>query len=206
MKRIALTVAVAAVLAWVLSGTGFCQDDDETERRERKPRWKEMRGREGGRGEKMEKFLEHLKDENPEKFEDLMRLKEENPDLFREKLREHVGEFIKNKQRKGRERMDPETRERMKERGELEKQSMRLAEQYRGAETDEEKQTIAEDMKAVLVRAFDMKLLNQQKNVERLEKRLKELKDLLNKRKESRDDVIQKRFDELTGKAEHLKW
>lgn len=225
MKRVMLTVAVAAALIWCLAGTGFCQDDDETERRERKPRWKEMRGREGEdgeegrrkrmqgggrmggeRGEKMKKFLEHLKDENPEKYEDLMRLRKENPDLFREKLKEHIGEFIKNKRGRGRERMDPETRERMKEIGGLEKQSMELAKQYRGAETDEEKQSIAGDLKQVLVRTFDMKLLNQQKNMERLEKRLEELKNLLEKRKESRNDVIQKRFDELTGKTEHMKW
>ncbi len=222
MKRVMLTVAVAAALVWGLAGTGFCQDGEETERR---PRWKETRGREGergeegrrkrmpgrdrmggGRGERMEKLLERLKDKDPEKYEDLMRLKEETPDLFREKLREYIGEFIKNRREKGREEMDPETRERMKEIGGLEKQSMELAKQYRGAETDEEKQSIAEDLKPVLVRVFDMKLLNQQKIVERLEKKLEEFKEHLKKREGSRSKIIQSRFDELTGKTTHLKW
>ena len=94
----------------------------------------------------------------------------------------------------------------MKEIREVEKQSMELSKQYRKAETDEEKQTISADLKAVLVRGFDLKLLNQQKNMERLEKRLEELKNLLKKRRKSRDEVIQKRLDELTGKTEHLKW
>ena len=235
MKRVMLTVAVAAALIWGLAGTGFCQDDEEMERKPRwkedergdrpegKKRWKEMRGRGrmdeedrrermpgrdrmgGERGEWIERFLERLKDENPDKYEELMRLKEENPDLFREKLKE-IGEFIKNRRGKRREKMDPETRERMKEIGELEKQSMELAKQYRDAETDEEKQSIAEDLKPLLVRVFDLKLLKQQKDVGRLEKKLGEFKAHLKKREGSRDKIIQNRFDELTGKTTHLKW
>ena len=34
MKRIVLAAAVGAVLVWALAGTGFCQDDEEMERRE----------------------------------------------------------------------------------------------------------------------------------------------------------------------------
>lgn len=201
MKQIVLAAAVAAMLAWALPGTGFCQDDEEGqgrrprreegergERPEGRKRWKEMRNREDGGEEGRMREVQGRDQMGGE------------PGERTEKVRQFM------KQRREGRNLDPETRERMKEINEVEKQSRELAKQYRGAETDEEKQTIAADLKAVLVKGFDLKVLNQQKNMERLEKRLEELKDLLKKRKESRGDVIQSRLDELTGKTEHLKW
>ena len=72
--------------------------------------------------------------------------------------------------------------------------------------TEEEKQQIREDLKAAVTRAFDLKLLMQQKEVERLEKKLEELKALLAKRKEARTEVIDKRVEWLTGETKHLEW
>lgn len=200
MKRIALVIAVAAALVCVLAGTGFCQEDEEMDRKERRP---PLAG--GERGER------------PEGRKRLwgMRNREgggEEGEQGRMQGRDRMGG--KRDERMGRfggrggegKKIDPEMLERMKEIHEVEKQSRKLAEQYRDAETDEEKQGIAEDLKSVLVKSFDLKILNQQKNMERLAKRLEELKELLAKRKESRNDVIQKRFEELTGKTEHLKW
>ena len=166
MKRTMLAVVAASVLVLGCGGVGFCQDEDG-ERRERRPR------REEGEREKGER---------------------------------EEGRGRNNKRGRAGQKMDSETRERMKEIHEVEKQSMELAKQYRSAETDEKKQTTAEELKSVLIRSFDLKIVNQQKNIEQLEKRLAEFKALLAKREKSRDNVIQKRLEELTGKTEHLKW
>lgn len=207
MRKLILVAAAAAVLAW--SGAAFGGEEAGKRGRRDEGRWHGEkqggeRGEHGERGERMEKLLGRIKDKNPEQYENLMRLKEENPELFREKLQEMVREF--KKQGKRRRRMDPETRERMQEIRKLENESRELSKQYRNAESEDEKKNIAGDLKAILVKIFDLKLLSKQKEVERVESDLKELKDLLKKREESRDEVIQNRFDELTGKTTHLRW
>ncbi len=205
MRKLILVAAAAAVLVW--SGAAFGGEEAGKRGRRDEGRWhgeKQSGERHGERGERMEKLLGRIKDKNPEQYEKLMRLKEEDQELFREKLKEMMREF--KKQGKGHRRMNPETRERMQEIRKLENESRELSKQYRNAESEDEKKNIAGDLKAILVKIFDLKLLSKQKEVERVESDLKALKDLLKKREESRDEVIQNRFDELTGKTTHLRW
>ncbi len=102
--------------------------------------------------------------------------------------------------------LDPETMKRIKKIQAIEKECKKLAMQYRKAKTDEEKQKIKKELEAAVSKLFDLRILIQQKGVERLEKRLQELKDLLAKRVQAREEVIDRRLDQLTGETKHLEW
>lgn len=106
------------------------------------------------------------------------------------------------------EKPSPEDIEKFKEIKGLELESGKLAQQYRQAETDEEKASISTELRSLLEKIFDLKLVLKKKHVENLEKKLTELKAKLEKREQARSEVIQNRFDQLTEgkKDDHLRW
>ena len=53
---------------------------------------------------------------------------------------------------------------------------------------------------------FDLKLVNHEQAVKRVEEMLKESKALLGKRKAAREEVIAKKYEQIIGKTEHLEW
>jgi hypothetical protein len=226
MRSKALPVMSCLLAAALLAGTAFCAEGEEEKEKEKerppRPRrfergWaprgekpgpqgeKDAPGRMGvqGRGQMLRRIMERLKEQDPERYEELMRLREENPGLMHERLKEFGKKLGERRMGKA---QDPELREKFKELMALEKKAREFAGQYRKAETEEEKKRAGGDLKSVLVKAFDLKLVTQEKGVQQLEKRLKELKELLEKRKAAREEIIQNRFDELTGKKKHLEW
>ncbi len=106
------------------------------------------------------------------------------------------------------EKPSPEDIEKFKEIMDLERESRKLAQQYRQAETDEEKASISTELRSLLEKIFDLKLVLKKKHVESLAKKLAELKEKLEKREQARSEIIQNRYDEFTeGKNDdYLKW
>lgn len=83
----------------------------------------------------------------------------------------------------------------------LERQSYQLAQKYRRAE-GKEKDELAEKLRDTLAQVFKLKAQVHEKEVERLEKQLDRLRQRLAKRQESSEDIIQKRFEQLTGRED----
>ena len=89
---------------------------------------------------------------------------------------------------------------------ELDRHSAELGQKVRRAPGEEAKKQVATELKEVLSKLFDLRQEEREKNVQQIDRDLKELRESLEKRKAKRDEIIQHRFDQLTGKAEMLDW
>jgi len=89
---------------------------------------------------------------------------------------------------------------------EMEVRTEALGIRYEHSSSESEKQKIVSDLKGVLNQLFDMKEKSRSFEVEMLEKELKQLKESLNVRKQSKDEIINRRLNELIGKGDYLDW
>jgi uncharacterized tellurite resistance protein B-like protein len=67
-------------------------------------------------------------------------------------------------------------------------------------------QKIKSDLSAKLGELFDIKETQKQYEVQQLEKRLKELKQSLQYRLENKNEIVQRRIQELLGDSKYLRW
>ena len=105
--------------------------------------------------------------------------------------------------------MEPEEKERFeneKRIDEMEVRSEALGIRYEHSSSESEKQKIVSDLKTVLNQLFDMKEKSRTLEVENLEKELKQLKESLKVRKQSKNEIINRRLNELIGKGDYLDW
>jgi uncharacterized protein YicC (UPF0701 family) len=101
---------------------------------------------------------------------------------------------------------DPDRFRLQREITELDHRSVMLGQKVRRAPDEEAKKQAASELKEVLNKLFDLRQEEREKNVQQIERDLRELRESLEKRKAKRDDIIKRRFDELTGKAQMLDW
>lgn len=89
---------------------------------------------------------------------------------------------------------------------EMEVRTEALGIRYEHSSSESEKQKIVADLKTVLNDLFDMKEKSRSIEVEMLEKELKQLKESLKVRKQSKTEIINRRLNELIGKGDYLDW
>ena len=89
---------------------------------------------------------------------------------------------------------------------EMEVRTEALGVRYEHSKSENEKQKIISDLKAVLNQLFDLKEKARSLEVEELEKELKQLKESLKVRKQSKNEIINRRLNELIGKGDYLDW
>ncbi len=70
----------------------------------------------------------------------------------------------------------------------------------------ENKQKLAEQLRENLSRVFDMRENQRKEEIEKLEKKLAELKESIKIRKDNKQQIVDERFRTLTGKSKYLKW
>lgn len=162
------------------------------------------RGPEVGKAKGTEKSLEWLKEEFPEKYEKLMQLKEEKPHKFRMqamRLRKRLGMLNRLKKE------DPKAYEMSKELFRLEEEVRELAENYKKAETLQQRDEIKNEIQEILDEAFNLKLTLGKRRLQNLEGKLAELQEFLRNRKEHKEEIITRRLEELLKEEEeYLKW
>jgi len=89
---------------------------------------------------------------------------------------------------------------------EAQQEAMRtLAAAYKSAATPEEKEKARAELKAGLGKLFDLREQERAKDIEKFDKHLTELKAKLAKRQANRDQIIEKRLQEITG-GDELQW
>ncbi len=221
-KRLMLVVGVAVCLAWL---PGWAQE--ETAEPSRPPRHHgPMMGREGPAREEMpqgggvraprkewvprelspeerEKVRVFLMKHIPGAWERLERVRKERPEEFKRHLAEQWKSVVKLMALRKR---NPELFERIIEGRKLEMKSRELAASLRKAKTEEERGAIKEDLSGVLNELLDLQHREWEEQIDGLERRLSQLKDMLAKREENRDDIIKRRMTELTGEEDYLSW
>ncbi len=88
---------------------------------------------------------------------------------------------------------------------ELEIYSEVLGVKYKNA-GQADKQKLADQLKDTLGKIFDLRENQRKEEVEKLEKKLTELKESIKIRKDNKQQIVEDRFRTLTGKGKYLKW
>jgi len=165
--------------------------------------------REGGeRGmrltpEQRHKLINFLKQHDPRVLERLEKLQRERPgDYGRRLLTEwkHVAQLVEL------QRKDPELFKALVKHRDLTRESHELAASMRAAKTDEERDVIRKDLAKNLNEIYDLQHGLWEEKIAALEKRLSELRDMLKKRVQHRDEIVERRILELTGEDDYLNW
>ena len=153
--------------------------------------------------EEKAELLKTLKTEEPELYNELTRIKQDIPERYEMMLRQ-----IAQRQRdlENLKQRDPEAYQDALEIQKLEVKERSLTRQYREAQSNEERTKIEQELMLILSELFDLSLTRRQQEVKRLEEEIKRVKQEIQKRKDNKDAIIQKHFDEITGKDDGMRW
>jgi hypothetical protein len=185
-------------------------------------------------GEHLDRLMGHLRETDPEAFEELQRLREEDPRGFRRELkgrRDHLRreqfmaslrefpdlhETFLNMTPEERERFGDQLRKsmdgkrrRMENRidprvHEMEKEVRNLAQAYHEA-PEENREGVKAEIQGTLEEIFDAREVQRANQVKQAEKRLEKLKSALESRTANREQIIERRMLELT-EGDPLAW
>jgi hypothetical protein len=89
---------------------------------------------------------------------------------------------------------------------ELSRKSEQLAAQYGAAKEDDKKSQIRGQLRETLEKQFQLQEQHREQEIAQIEQRLKSLRDLMQKRKNARQEIIDRRLDQLLRDAEGLGW
>ncbi|MBI5818074.1 MAG: hypothetical protein HZA88_03735 [Verrucomicrobia bacterium] len=131
--------------------------------------------------------------------------------LYQEKRFEEGRDMLRGIAMQAREmnelkRRDPERFRQQQQMAEMERQTVELGQKIRRATDEDIKKAAATELKEVLTKLFDLRQQERERNLQQLEREVKEVREALEKRKAKRDEMIQRRFDQLTGKTELMEW
>ena len=98
-----------------------------------------------------------------------------------------------------------EQKEKVRKQKELEIEVELLALKYKNADSTV-KEKIKNDMIGALGMLFNIREEQKHEEVKQLEKRLQELKESLDARKQVKSEIVQRRIQELLGDSKYLKW
>ncbi|MCX6910691.1 MAG: hypothetical protein NTY01_21985 [Verrucomicrobia bacterium] len=101
---------------------------------------------------------------------------------------------------------DPERFRMQQQMAEMERRSVELGQRVRRAPDDEAKKSATTELKELLNKLFESRQQEREKSLQQLEREVKEVREALEKRKARRDEMIQHRFDQLTGRTEVMEW
>lgn len=135
---------------------------------------------------RLNKFMESLSDEEKE---ELRELRQKNPKEFRKKMKQTIHKMRKSKHSNS----------------EADKGLKKLVKKYQTAKNDDQKEKIKSKIREITVQQFEAKMTANQQELERIEQRVKELRDKYELRKKKMDEIIENRVNSLTKNSE-LEW
>ena len=184
------TIALLLALAFGMAGGRVFSNDEGQQAfpgtRARRPHPKQG-GMDSPRNKKPDRkkamfMLEVLRQKYPDDVDKLMKLRQDDPEKFREGMKK-LGQKLRE------------------ERAQQKKELAQLIKKYREKPSDDLKQQIMDKLSQQL----DERLAVMEKMVEKANKKFEKTKDLLQKRKENKDAIVEQRFKELTMDPA-LKW
>lgn len=150
-----------------------------------------------------EDLLNFIQKANPSLKNAMMKLKSSHPTLYK-RLLYAANNKLENLQNKL-EAATFSSQNPLIAKGEAE--SMKLVNAYQQAQNLEKKTEIRKELQKVLEGLFDIKEQQRKEDIEALESEVNKLRDLLNKRQENKDNIIDNRLRELLNEEdESLKW
>ncbi|MGH7597099.1 MAG: hypothetical protein ACREOI_12150 [bacterium] len=147
--------------------------------------------------------FEYIAKLNPRGVDELLEMKAIN-------LREYtvrISKILRERYQLERlQKEDPTRFERESKLRELERQSHELGESYRKAQDEAARKMLRSNLASVITQLFDLREMNRQEEVKRMEAELKRLKDTLAQRQQNRMSIIERRIQQLTGEAGAMEW
>jgi hypothetical protein len=210
-KQNVLTIGLLSVVVSIFLSVAAVQAQDKNDDKsqiggpEDKREW-HTTGKRGGRGRQ---WINRLKEENPEKFEELKALHQQDPQAFRNELRKMAKQRFGNG-RGGRGGKGGGGRPPRGGKGELrdEAQALRqLVVAYHQSSDDGEKERLEGEIRAAVATFFDKRIEKHEQHLERMQERLAELSDKLDEKRNNRDQVIEDKVEKLlTAPEERSGW
>lgn len=150
----------------------------------------------------VDRWLDRMKEKNPEEYARLQKLRETSPDEFRQALHEKLTqEKMRFRSREGKHGRPPMNPEIMK----LEKEAMDLSKTYRQTTDAAQREQIGKDLREKLEVLFDLREKDRQEHIRRIESDLADLKKSVDERQKNREQIIGRRLQELTD-GDGLRW
>lgn len=106
----------------------------------------------------------------------------------------------------GREEVDPAVAKARQVERKLQQQTREFVAQYANTEDEESRRKIKSSIAELLTQQFELQKEVREKELARLEEKVKKLRELLEKRSEMRDEIVQRRVEQLVIDAEGLGW
>ena len=151
-----------------------------------------------------QEILKHL---SPELKNELLKVKEVDQEGYKELLYEcSSGSYVYEGYMGYMESLEKERYETENKVNELEVITESLRIRYEHAKNDNDKQKIINELKPNLNQLFDAKENLRSLEVDMLEKELAQLKESLKVRKQNKNEIINRRLNELIGKGDYLDW
>lgn len=157
----------------------------------------------GASEEQVKEFLAFLKEDNPEKYKELMEMKDLKPQLYRRVLFEGIQHYRHMQMLK---KEDPEKYKLMKKEMELDQQMRKLSRQYREAESSAVQAQVKKKLMDVLNKLFDIRTRHREEEIEELKSQVEKLSNLMKKRENNKKLIVERKFNEITGANEGLEW
>jgi hypothetical protein len=104
------------------------------------------------------------------------------------------------------DRLDKAQRQLAQADHELSRKSEQLAAQYGGAKEDDKKSQLRTQLRETLEKQFQLQEHRREQELVKIEERVKSLRELMQKRQDARETIINRRLDQLLRDAEGLGW
>lgn len=219
MKNLKMCLVVSVIVTMAFSNVFAENEDEEREKRGRgrvglteiiaremdddmsKKEVKKVLG-------KLEKLIPELKQMKALSFEHEM--DEENTDVVIHLIHEYnEGQEIREEEPRDfkhwQKRFVKEGRNRVKN-FLLDYKSRQLGREIRECKDETKRNKLSSELKEMLEQVFNNRIAERQREIDNIEKELKELKGLIERRTKNKDRIIRKRYDDLTGQNEDLEW
>jgi len=153
--------------------------------------------------EQEDEALKYIRETYTDRAERLIRWKDVRPEAYKNALSKAFREMRFMEELKER---DPDRYARVMEEKRLESQSRELAAAYRQSDDDAERERLHKEMEDLLSKLFDYRQINRLDEIDRLEKKLEELKAANQERLDNKAEIVQRRLKELLGERRGFEW
>lgn len=147
--------------------------------------------------------LDYLAQTSPSEAQDLPRFKLADQRRYTMRLKAVLDEKMRLQ---AWQKDDPARYEREMKIRDLERQSRELSENYHKSSDETARRTIRTNLNNVIAQLFDLREMNRQDEVKRMQADLKRLVETLEQRQKNRAGIIERRIQQLTGEVGAMEW
>ncbi len=153
--------------------------------------------------EQEKETMGYLQENYQDRIDELMALKKKSKLLYMRKMSQAYREMRFMKDLKD---QDEERYKRVAEEKKLEKQVRMLVEDYWQTGDPMKKDELRKSIWKLLSKIFDYRQMNRQEEIEKLENKLKELKEVNEQRLANKDQIVETKLNDMLGGNPEMEW